>query len=344
MDKLVLIQLFSVHFLIFSLNFVHGELITSCSQTPYPEICNHYTATNFLSNLELDQTQFSFRDLNLKVTIDQAIHAHKLISTMDLSSFNKLAKLALVDCKDLYDDTVNHLNRSMSSSNPIDSVTWLSAAIANQETCKNGFTDFNLHSHLQSLPFMSGNFSKLLSNSLAITKSTVSSSSIPYAYKRNGGRRLLVNGFPTWVSAADRRLLQSSGVGPKADVVVAQDGSGNYKTISEGVAAAVKLGGGSKRVVIYVKRGVYRENVEIKRSMKNLMLIGDGIDATIVTSNKNAKGGTTTFRTATFGKLHDPRMHEYDSALIIKITIIRKTIRIRLSKLLIITNKITSTN
>lgn len=296
----MLIQLFSVHFLIFSLNFVHGELITSCSQTPYPEICNHYMATNFLSNLELDRTQFSFRDLSLKVTIDQAIQAHKLISNMDLSSFNKLAKLALLDCKDLYDDTVDHLNRSMSASNPTDSVTWLSAAIANQETCKNGFTDFNLDSHLQSLPFMLGNFSKLLSNSLAITKSTVSSSSIPYAYKRNGGRRLLVNGFPTWVSAADRRLLQSSGLGPKADVVVAQDGSGNYKTISEAVAAAAKLGSGSKRVVIYVKRGVYEENVEIKRSMKNLMLIGDGIDATIVTSNKNANGDTTTFRTATF--------------------------------------------
>lgn len=296
----MLIQLFSVHFLIFSLNFVHGELIKSCSQTPYPEICNHYMATNFLSNLELDRTQFSFRDLSLKVTIDQAIQAHKLISNMDLSSFNKLAKLALLDCKDLYDDTVDHLNRSMSASNPTDSVTWLSAAIANQETCKNGFTDFNLDSHLQSLPFMLGNFSKLLSNSLAITKSTVSSSSIPYAYKRNGGRRLLVNGFPTWVSAADRRLLQSSGLGPKADVVVAQDGSGNYKTISEAVAAAAKLGSGSKRVVIYVKRGVYEENVEIKRSMKNLMLIGDGIDATIVTSNKNANGDTTTFRTATF--------------------------------------------
>lgn len=296
----MLIQLFSVHFLIFSLNFAHGELITSCSQTPYPEICNHYMATNFLSNLELDRTQFSFRDLSLKVTIDQAIQAHKLISNMDLSSFNKLAKLALLDCKDLYDDTVDHLNRSMSASNPTDSVTWLSAAIANQETCKNGFTDFNLDSHLQSLPFVLGNFSKLLSNSLAITKSTVSSSSTQYAYKRNGGRRLLVNGFPTWVSAADRRLLQSSGLGPKADVVVAQDGSGNYKTISEAVSAAAKLGSGSKRVVIYVKRGVYEENVEIKRSMKNLMLIGDGIDATIVTSNKNANGDTTTFRTATF--------------------------------------------
>ncbi|KAF4392313.1 hypothetical protein G4B88_005272 [Cannabis sativa] len=34
----------------------------------------------------------------------------------------------------------------------------------------------------------------------------------------------------------------------------------NYKTISEGVAAAAKLGGGgNKRVVVYMKFGVYNE-------------------------------------------------------------------------------------
>lgn len=305
MDKLIVFQGFITFLLIFSLNFVHGEPITSCSQTPYPEICNHYMGTNFVASLELDRTQFSFRDLTLKVTTNQAIQAHKLIANMDLGSFNKLAKLAWSDCLELYDDTVDHLNRSMSSSNPINSLTWLSAAIANQQTCENGFNDFHLGTHLESLPFMLGNFSKLLSNSLAVAKSTIptstSTSDIPYAYKRvgGGGRRLLVDGFPTWVSAADRKLLQATGRPPKADAVVAQDGSGNYKTISEAVAAAK----GGKRFVIYVKRGVYKENVEIKKTVKNIMLVGDGIDATIVTGSKNAKGGTTTFRTATFGKL-----------------------------------------
>ncbi|KAG6735574.1 hypothetical protein POTOM_061786 [Populus tomentosa] len=55
------------------------------------------------------------------------------------------------------------------------------------------------------------------------------------------------------------------------------------------------------RFVIYVKRGVYKENVEIKKSMKNLMFVGDGIDATVITSNKNTQDGTTTFRSATVG-------------------------------------------
>ncbi|KAL5827923.1 hypothetical protein ACOSQ3_019768 [Xanthoceras sorbifolium] len=303
MNKLNLLPIFNVcFFLIISLNFVHCSTITSCSQTPYPEICNYYMGSNyttgqeFFGTLAVDQTQFSFRDLAVKVTTDQALQAHRLISTMDLTSFNHQAKLAWADCLELYEDTVGHLNRSMSTTNPTDSLTWLSAAIANQQTCKNGFTDFNLSSHLNSLPFILGNFSKLLSNSLAITKATITTTTPP----GGGRRRLFQDGFPTWVSVADRKLLQSRGAtaATKADVVVAQDGSGNYKTISEAVAASAKSG--SKRFVIYVKKGVYKENVEIKKSIKNLMIIGDGIDATIVTGNKNSKGGTTTFRTATF--------------------------------------------
>ncbi|KAJ1377689.1 Pectinesterase, catalytic [Sesbania bispinosa] len=87
---------------------------------------------------------------------------------------------------------------------------------------------------------------------------------------------------------------------PKADIVVAQDGIGNYKTISEGVAAAAKLSG-KWGVVIHVKASVYKESVDIKRSMKNLMIIGDGMGFTIVTGNNNAQDGSTTFRSATFG-------------------------------------------
>ncbi|KAF2308386.1 hypothetical protein GH714_006645 [Hevea brasiliensis] len=151
-----------------------------------------------------------FRDQSLLVTMNQAIEAHQMISNMDLSSFDNKAKLAWTDCLELYEDTVDHLNRSLSSRNPIDSQTWLSAAIANQQTCKNGFIDFNLAYHLESLPFMvMSNLSKLLTNSLAINKATVSSS---YNTNKVGGRRLLADGFPRWVSAGDRRLLQSSRV------------------------------------------------------------------------------------------------------------------------------------
>ena len=301
MDKLVL-AFFIVHFFILPLGkIVHGASATikSCRQTPYPDLCNYFMGNSINVAASLDQTRFSFRDIAIQVTLNQAVRAHQLVSSMDLSSFDERAKLAWNDCLELYEDTVNHLKQTKSTNNPMDAQTWLSAAIANQQTCQNGFIDFNLASHLQTLPSMLGNFSRLLSNSLAINKVILTSSSIhSTTAKQVGNRRLLVSGFPTWLSAADRKLLQTTGAPPKADIVVAQDGSGNFKTISEAVAAA----GGGKRTVIYVKAGVYKENVDIKRSAKNIMLIGDGIDATVVTGSKNAQT-TTTFRSATVGKL-----------------------------------------
>ncbi|KAJ7007500.1 pectinesterase/pectinesterase inhibitor 36 [Populus alba x Populus x berolinensis] len=90
----------------------------------------------------------------------------------------------------------------------------------------------------------------------------------------------------------------------KADYVVAQDGSGTHKTINDALAALDKTGGNrrNQRVIVYVKAGVYNEKVVIKKNMEKLMFVGDGIDRTIVTGNRNAKrDGYATHETATFG-------------------------------------------
>ncbi|KAK6122400.1 hypothetical protein DH2020_043842 [Rehmannia glutinosa] len=231
----------------------------------------------------LDENTFHLRDVSLRATLAQAENAHNLISQMDLSLLDELAKSAWTDCLDLYKDTIYQLNRSIGSQ--IHAQTWLSAAIANEQTCQNGFLDFNLSSHLKSFPIILSDFSKFLRNSLAINKQ-----------KRNR-RSLGHDHFPDWISAVYRKLIQSS---IEADIVVAKDGSGDYRTICEALGAAEKQRSGLKRFVIYVKKGVYRENVEIKKSMKNLMFVGDGIDATIVTGNRNVQDGFTTFRSATF--------------------------------------------
>nr|GMC77398.1 pectinesterase/pectinesterase inhibitor U1 [Ipomoea batatas] len=98
-----------------------------------------------------------------------------------------------------------------------------------------------------------------------------------------------------WLSAGDRKLLQSSNVKP--DVVVAADGSGNYRTVSEAVARAPERS--SRRYVIRIKAGVYRENVDVPSRKTNLMFIGDGRINTIITANRNVVDGSTTFNSAT---------------------------------------------
>lgn len=45
-------------------------------------------------------------------------------------------------------------------------------------------------------------------------------------------------GFPKWVSVKDRRLLQAAVNETNFNLVVAKDGSGNFTTVGEAVAAA----------------------------------------------------------------------------------------------------------
>lgn len=104
--------------------------------------------------------------------------------------------------------------------------------------------------------------------------------------------------YPSWVKEKDMKL-QVNGV--NAHVVVAADGSGNYSTVMDAVLAAPDYS--MKRYVIYVKRGVYEEYVEIKKKKWNIMIVGEGMDSTVISGNRNYVDGWTTFRTATFGKI-----------------------------------------
>lgn len=259
-----------------------------CGQTPYPDLC-HST---------LEKTQLNVRNSVLKFSLYQAHLAHSHIQAMDVSSFTDQANLAWSDCLELYEDTISQIDRALRSNDSTSSQIWLSAAMTNQQTCENGFVDFNLTSqYLQSFSTTSDDLSNSLHNSLVVNKLTQPS---PATTKQIHSRKLLDDEFPKWVTQSKRKLLQSSKDTVVPDIVVSKDGSGDYKTISEAVAASVKKRNGMKIFIIRVKAGVYKEKIEIKKTMKNLMFIGDGIDVTIVTGNKNVNDGSTTFRSATF--------------------------------------------
>lgn len=201
---------------------------------------------------------------------------------------NEKEKAAWADCLKLYEETITQLNQTLDPNTKctdFDTQTWLSTALTNLETCRAGFIELGVADFL--LPLMSNNVSKLISNTLAINNA---SSVLPRTYKE---------GFPSWLNAGDRKLLQSSS--PAANLVVAQDGSGNYRTIKAALDAAAKRSG-SGRFVIHIKSGVYRENLDIGKKMKNIMLVGDGLRNTIITGSRSVGGGSTTFNSATVGK------------------------------------------
>lgn len=140
---------------------------------------------------------------------------------------------------------------------------------------------------------------RLVSNVMAMITNL---SDTEMANRRNLGEKSYGTGemkgeWPEWLSAGDRRLLQTGTVTP--DVTVAADGSGDFRTVAAAVAAAPS--GSTRRYVIRIRAGVYRENVEIPRSRSNLMFLGDGRTTTIITGSRSVNGGSTTFNSATVG-------------------------------------------
>ncbi|KAJ6849062.1 putative pectinesterase/pectinesterase inhibitor 41 [Iris pallida] len=105
--------------------------------------------------------------------------------------------------------------------------------------------------------------------------------------------------------ASGRRLLQSSSssdaIMATDIVVVSQDGTGNFTTITDAVNSAPNNTDGSDGYyLIYVTAGVYPEYVSITKKKKYLMMVGDGINQTVVTGDHNNADGWTTFNSATF--------------------------------------------
>ncbi|GKB53777.1 probable pectinesterase/pectinesterase inhibitor 7 [Tanacetum coccineum] len=72
-------------------------------------------------------------------------------------------------------------------------------------------------------------------------------------------------------------------------VVVSQDGSGNFAPNNS-----------AGYFVVYVTARFYEEYVNIPKNKKYLMMIGDGINQTVITGNHRVVNGWTTFNSATF--------------------------------------------
>ncbi|CAL0306926.1 unnamed protein product [Lupinus luteus] len=202
---------------------------------------------------------------------------------------------AIYDCLELLDLSSDELTWSQSATQApkgkhnstgdlsSDLRTWLSAVLANPETCLEGFEGTNsIVKGLVSIGL--GQVSSLVKQLLTQVHPTIEDQ----AFNKDH--------YPSWMKQRERNLIQSNGVA--ADAVVALDGSGNYSNVMDAVEAAPDYS--MKRYVIYIKKGVYNEYVEIKKKKWNIMIIGDGINATVITGNRSFIDGWTTFRSATF--------------------------------------------
>lgn len=231
---------------------------------------------------------------------------HRLAGSSSGSDSDPSQRAALADCVQLMDLARDRLADASASAadgdDDDDARTWISAALTFYATCADGVGGGSLRDDVVA---RLGPLKSLASASLAVLSNAAGGGS----GSRGDDDDVLAEAaaadasFPSWVPARDRALMEDgAGADIEADVVVAQDGSGTYRTVKEAVDAAPN--GGKRRYVIYVKKGVYKENVDVGKKKRELMIVGDGMDATVITGSRNVVDGATTFNSATLGTFH----------------------------------------
>ncbi|CDY39109.1 BnaA01g29470D [Brassica napus] len=270
----------------------HAVLRSACSSTLYPELCISAVATS--GGVKLT-SQKDVIEASLNLTTIAVEHNYFTVKKLikNRKGLTPREKTALHDCLETIDETLDELHETLEDlqmypnkktlrEHAGDLKTLISSAITNQETCLDGFSHDDADKKVRKV-LLKGqvHVEHMCSNALAMIKNMTDTDIANFELKAKSFSNNHAEGWPTWLSAGDRRLLQG----------------GKFKTIAAAVAAAPD--NGKRRYVIHIKAGVYRENVEVSKKKKNIMFMGDGRTRTIITGNRNVVDGSTTFHSAT---------------------------------------------
>ena len=100
------------------------------------------------------------------------------------------------------------------------------------------------------------------------------------------------------------------------DVIAAQDGSGDFKTVQEAINAVPDFRK-EKETRIYIRNGVYKEKLVLAECKLNVTLIGESVEGTVITyddyaskpnrfgENKGTSGSSSFY-------IYGPDFHAYD--------------------------------
>ncbi|KAG8381491.1 hypothetical protein BUALT_Bualt06G0127300 [Buddleja alternifolia] len=283
---------------------LHDDEITKkdiswwCSTTPHPDPCNYFMGRD--PNRFDPKSNEDFRAMTIQAAMERAAEAQSQANKLGYRGRRNI--MVHKDCNNLIENTILQLNTTLQSIQTnesftdFDAQTWLSTALTNIEICRAGPLELNVKEFTS--PILSNNVSELISNSLATNGALLrNSETTSVSEYHNTGQ----SGFPGWVAGGDRKLLQDLALASKANVVVSKDGSGQFGSIQEAIDYAISTRVGSGRVVVYVKRGVYKENILINRTMSKVMLVGDGVRYTVITGGRSVSSGFTTYSSATVG-------------------------------------------
>ncbi|KAL9248132.1 hypothetical protein vseg_021489 [Gypsophila vaccaria] len=313
------------------LTLLHISLLisssTSLSTYDISAICDTTPFSTFCESLLTSYTYAkSIHDCTRYCMVESLSKAHDFRSLVNKhlqspkSSTNK--NNALEDCQFLASRNVDFISAAsdtIRSSDTVDKdtagqvMTMLSAVMTNLYTCSDGLHE--AHQNSANVAHDLGphftNDSMLYSVSLALfTHGWVSKFSpfLPFQGIINHNNGLPFNLGPLIKGAIYgknwKKMFYELGLyGVKVNdmVIVNPDGSCDFTTITEAVNSAPNnTDENSGYYGIYVVRGIYEEYVNIPSGKNYLLMVGDGINQTVITGNRSVVGNWTTFNSATF--------------------------------------------
>uniref|UniRef100_A0A7N0UK16 Pectinesterase n=1 Tax=Kalanchoe fedtschenkoi TaxID=63787 RepID=A0A7N0UK16_KALFE len=278
-----------------------------CQPTDYKEACEKsLSSANTTEPKELVKIAFKAAKEQISLALQNSTELEKLQkdpkTSQALQTCNEALDLAIDNLQESF-DKLGSMEWSKIGDYVNDLQTWLSGSYSYGTMCLDAFED-NSTSTVEAKKKMEKaiqSAKELTSNALVMVNQIEKVLS-SLSFTGTSRRLLSDDGFPTWLSEGKRQLLSVPASRIKPNAVVAKDGSGQFKTLTDALAQ-VPIRKDNRTYVIHVKAGVYQEYVEIGKKMTHIMIIGDGPTKTKFTGSKNYVDGVNTFKTGTFRAL-----------------------------------------
>lgn len=298
-----------------------GAVNAACQATSYPAMCNEtLSGGNYTADSKgITRMSLTSAESGVNSTLDYVLLLNG--TSPNVTAAVEVCVEVLAMSQEQIEAAVAELESSNATTAMDDIKAWVSGAMELHTTCVDAFLEVSVADG-QTLQQQANRTDQLFSNALAFVNAMAAFGDDVLQWKPMGfsldlsdpqipgfGNRRLLSSRTDWVSESDsalpgwmdaqtqRHLLQT----PSYDVVVAQDGTGSFKTIQAAVDAHEV---NTQRFVIYVKAGTYNEQVIVPKKAKFLTIVGDG-DLTVITGNRNVAlmKGMTTFKSATLSEL-----------------------------------------
>ncbi|KAI9387943.1 hypothetical protein POPTR_010G247700v4 [Populus trichocarpa] len=303
----------------------------ACKSTLYPKLCRSILTTFPSSSNPYEYSKFSVKQClkqakRLSKVIDYHLTHEKQLSKMTHEEFG-----ALQDCHEFMELNVDYFETISSELVAAESMSdvlvervtsLLSGVVTNQQTCYDGLVQ-SKSSIVSALSVPLSNVTQLYSVSLALVTHSLEKNLKKNKRRKGSPQGTVTRGVREPLETLIKALRKTSschetrnchrgerilsddagddGILVNDTVIVGPYGTDNFTTIGDAIAFAPN---NSKPedgyFVIFVREGIYEEYVVVPKNKKNIVLIGEGINQTVITGNHSVIDGWTTFNSSTF--------------------------------------------